>query len=163
MYFPEGLENTPFIFQNDKSETKKKIINVPQSVGFLDIQLDVHRSYRRNLDGCHSSIEKLSFDHWCIEILSNSVRPPHLGNQANGCIPNFYRSMYRLWCIGIDLVSPPQVFFMSLTSFIMTSVVEFLRSSDVVQNFTFSYVSDFCLKEKLVTFFHHQMEIFQYA
>ena len=51
----------------------------------------------------------------------------------HGCIPNFYRSMYRLWCIGIDLVSPPQVFLMSLTSFIMTSVVEFLRSSDVLE------------------------------
>ena len=126
-------------------------------------KLDVHWSYRRNLDGCRSSIEKLSFDHWCIEILCNSVHPPSLGNQANGCIPNFYRSMYRLWCIGIDLVSPPQVFLMSLTSFIMTSLVEFLRSSDVVQNFTFSYVSDFCLKKKLVTFFHHQMEIFQFA
>ena len=112
-------------FQNDKSETKKKIINVPQSVGFLDIQLDVHRSYRRNLDGCHSSIEKLSFDHWCIEILSNSVRPPHLGNQANGCIPNFYRSMYRPRCNGIDLDLSTQVFLMLLTFFSVTLVVEF--------------------------------------
>ena len=73
----------------------------------------------------------------------------------HGCIPKFYRSMYRLWCIGIDLVSPPQVFLMSLTSFIMTSVVEFLRSSDVVQNFILSYVSEFCLKKKLNTLFHH--------
>ena len=71
----------------------------------------------------------------------------------HGCIPNFYRSMYRLCCIGIDLVSPPQVFLMSLTSFIITSVEEFLRSSDVVYNFNSSYVSDFYLKKKLVTFF----------
>ena len=128
-----------------------------QSVGFLGIQLDVHWSYRRNLDGWRSSIEKQSFDHWCIEILCNSVHPPCLGNQANGCIPNFYRSMYCPWCIGIDLASPPQVFLMSLTS-----VAEFLRSSDVVQYFTFSYVSDFCIKKKKLVF-HHQMEILQFA
>ena len=64
----------------------------------------------------------------------------------HGCIPNFYRSMYRSLCIGIDLASPPQVFLMSLTSFIMTSVVEFLKGALRCGFYVFLCFSDFKLK-----------------
>ena len=81
----------------------------------------------------------------------------------HGCIPNFYRSMYHLQCIGIDLNLSTRVFLMSLTSFIMTSVVEFLRSSDLVQNFTVLLSFRFLSKKEISYIFHQKMKIYQSA